>query len=492
MSSRSSSKSISTGKLLLIFIIWAFAVLLFLSPDSPLFELGHRVDSAWFFMEGKALMNGLRPYVDFSDCKGPLLWLIYGIGYLISPRNYLGMYIVGSLFYAGTLFFNFKTARVFLKTDGQALAATLPMIFVYFFPWFHYEVRSEDLMLLFISMSMYILFKRLYAGKCSDKTDFFLLGFCFMALTMIKFNISAVQGVMVLIALWHQHRRGSVAEAIAWLIAACIAVALPFMLYLSMKDSLGAFFHDYFLVAFQVVAGENSDSMTYLDDLRRVASDWHSIAFIIAIIVGGLALAVKTNHYRLVPLVIAALFVAVSTRHNVWNYYYGVCYVFILYFFVAVLMVPKKGFSKVSYWLLTFCIVAACLYGTLINGELRQNTIFTHNADREAYYQLTDVLEGTHNAKLLNYESNEFGFGTRSEALPAGAQYACQNGSTPEMQRDHKALLHSGKADFVITYCREDQTEKKAILKEIEDAGYELRTKAVYLQMPFYVYSKKK
>ena len=29
-------------------------------------------------------MNGMVPYVDFTDSKGPSLWLIYGIGYLLS------------------------------------------------------------------------------------------------------------------------------------------------------------------------------------------------------------------------------------------------------------------------------------------------------------------------------------------------------------------------------------------------------------------------
>ena len=47
---------------------------------------GHN-DSAWFFMCGKAVMNGLTPYVDFTDSKGPLLWLIYGIGYLRAPAT---------------------------------------------------------------------------------------------------------------------------------------------------------------------------------------------------------------------------------------------------------------------------------------------------------------------------------------------------------------------------------------------------------------------
>lgn len=495
MSSKSTSKTIGNSKVLLMLACWSFLILLFLSPDSPLFHTCHHIDSAWFFMEGKALMNGLRPYVDFSDCKGPLLWLIYGLGYLISPRNFLGMYIIGSLFYTATLFFNYKTARIFLKSDGTALAATLPMIFVYFFPWFHYEVRSEDLMLLFISISIYILFKRLYGPKdcLNDKGDFLTLGACFMALTLIKYNISAVQGVIVLIAFWDQYKRkASVAKAFVWAAIAGIVVAVPFMAYLWYTDTLEAFVQDYFVVAFQVVAEENSDSLTYANDLKGVIEDNRKIIFILAILVGGILLGSRMKRYRFVPVVIGLLFVAVATRHNVWNYYYGVCFVFIIYLFIYTLMFKKTWMRRVAYILLTGYVVLTCIYGNLIVGELRQITIFTQNPDKQAFMDICDVMKGTRHARLLNYECNEFGFDIPYEALPAGNQYACQNGATPEMMRDHKKILTNRRADFVVTYCREDQTEKFFVLKEIEEAGYTLRKRCIYMNMPFYIYEKNK
>ncbi len=495
MSSKSTSKTISNSKVLLMLACWSFLVLLFLSPDSPLFHTCHHIDSAWFFIEGKALMNGLRPYVDFSDCKGPLLWLIYGLGYLISPRNFLGMYIIGSLFYTATLFFNYKTARIFLKSDGTALAATLPMIFVYFFPWFHYEVRSEDLMLLFISISIYILFKRLYGPKdcINDKGDFLTLGACFMALTLIKYNISAVQGVIVLIAFWDQYKRkASVAKVFVWAAIAGVVVAVPFMAYLWYTNTLGAFVQDYFVVAFQVVAEENSDSLTYANDLKGVIEDNRKIIFILAILVGGILLGSRMKRYRFVPVVIGLLFVAVATRHNVWNYYYGVCFVFIIYLFIYALMFKKTWMRRVAYVLLTGYVVLTCIYGNLIVGELRQITIFTQNPDKQAFMDICDVMKGTRHARLLNYECNEFGFDIPYEALPAGNQYACQNGATPEMMRDHKKILTDRRADFVVTYCREDQTEKFFVLKEIEEAGYTLRKRCIYMNMPFYIYEKNK
>lgn len=314
-----------------------------------------------------------------------------------------------------------------------------------------------------------------------------------MALTLIKYNISAVQGVIVLIAFWDQYKRkASVAKAFVWAAIAGIVVAVPFMAYLWYTDTLEAFVQDYFVVAFQVVAEENSDSLTYANDLKGVIEDNRKIIFILAILVGGILLGSRMKRYRFVPVVIGLLFVAVATRHNVWNYYYGVCFVFIIYLFIYALMFKKTWMRRVAYILLTGYVVLTCIYGNLIVGELRQITIFTQNPDKQAFMDICDVMKGTRHARLLNYECNEFGFDIPYEALPAGNQYACQNGATPEMMRDHKKILTDRRADFVVTYCREDQTEKFFVLKEIEEAGYTLRKRCIYMNMPFYIYEKNK
>lgn len=480
-------------KVLLLFMLWSFFIQLFLSNDSPFFGLAHRIDSAWFYMEGKAFLYGLRPYVEFTDFKGPIIWLFYGIGWLISPLDYHGMYVVSGVLYAVTLFFNYKTANVFLQSEKLSLAATLPMIFVYFFPWFHFETRSEDLMLPFVAISLYALFKRLYAEERDDRADFMMLGGCFTVLVLMKYNVAAVQGVMILVALWDQykHKRG-LALPFGWMIIISVVIAAPFIIYFIATDTLGAFFHNYFVLAYETVTLENSDSPSYMQDLAGILADYRKIVFIVVVFVSGMLLSLKLKRYKYVPVAIAMLFIAMMTRHNVWNYYYGVCYTFVLYLFIVVLLAYNKQTRRVGYGLLTAYIILYCLYGNLIIGELRQNTIFTHNDDRVAFQEISDVMKDVDHPRLLSYECQEFGFGVMYGALPAGDQFAYPNGGTPPMIRDHRKILTDRKADFVVTYCRDDQPEKLKVLREIEAAGYELRLKRMYMNQPFYIYEKKK
>ena len=493
MSNYKTSKQLTDTKVLLLFTLWSFVIQLFLSNDSPFFGLAHRVDSAWFFMEGKAFIIGMRPYVEFTDFKGPLIWFIYGIGYLISPHDYHGMYVISGVFYALTLFFNYKTAKIFLKNDRLSLAATLPMIFVYFFPWFHFETRSEDLMLLFVAISLYALFKRLYAEKRNDMADFMMLGGCFTALVLMKYNIAAVQGFLVLTALWDQYKnhRG-LAMPFVWMVIISVVIATPFIVYFIMTDTLYAFFHNYFVLAYETVTNEDGGSPTLMQDIDLILSDYRKMIFIAVVFLSGMLLSLRLKRYKYVPATIAMLFIAVTTLHNIWNYYYGICYIFILYLFIVVLLIYNKRARWACYGLLTTYILLACLYGNLIIGELRQNTIFTHNDDRAAFQEISDVMKDVDHPKLLDYECQEFGFGVMYDAIPAGEQFAYPNGGTPPMIENHKQILIDRKADFVVTYCREDQPEKIQTLRLIEANGYELRLKRMYMNQPFYIYEKKK
>jgi hypothetical protein len=151
-------------KLLAAFFLFSVLTLLFASPDSYLYDLWLREDSAWFFVNGKAWMNGMEPYVDFADSKGPLLFLIYGIGYLLSPYNYLGIFWLSCIVYTICFFLTYKSARIFID-HRHALLATFLMALAYFFPAIHWEVRAEDFCLPFVLLSFYAFLALFYKQK---------------------------------------------------------------------------------------------------------------------------------------------------------------------------------------------------------------------------------------------------------------------------------------------------------------------------------------
>ena len=126
------------------FIFFSILILLVLSPDSYLMHpYGVRCDSAWFFTCGKAWAEGLTPYIDFADSKGPLLWLIYCLGYLLSPTSYHGVFWLSVLAYAIAFAFIWRTSRLFVgKREALLVLCAMPLFL--FFITYHNEVRAED------------------------------------------------------------------------------------------------------------------------------------------------------------------------------------------------------------------------------------------------------------------------------------------------------------------------------------------------------------
>ena len=63
------------------------------SKSSFLYPLNNWDDANSFFTMGKGMANGLMIYKDLFEQKGPLLYLIHAIAYLISNDTFLGVFI---------------------------------------------------------------------------------------------------------------------------------------------------------------------------------------------------------------------------------------------------------------------------------------------------------------------------------------------------------------------------------------------------------------
>ena len=94
----------------IIFVAVLILALLGLS-SSPLNEGITQNDSAVFQIMGRGMLNGQVMYKDLFDHKGPVMYVINAIAYLISPQ--IGLFIVEILFiYIGAVFI-YKTSKLF-------------------------------------------------------------------------------------------------------------------------------------------------------------------------------------------------------------------------------------------------------------------------------------------------------------------------------------------------------------------------------------------
>ena len=97
-------------------VLWcvgiAAVVLLLCSKSSPLFVFNDWMDANAFFTMGKSLFSGEVLYRDVFDHKGPVLHLIYGIGFLLDHTGFTGIFLLEIAALAVALALGLRTASL--------------------------------------------------------------------------------------------------------------------------------------------------------------------------------------------------------------------------------------------------------------------------------------------------------------------------------------------------------------------------------------------
>ena len=477
-------------KILGVLAVFVTILLFFISQDSYLYDLHSRVDSAWFFMCGKAWMNGLIPYVDFTDSKGPLLWLIYGIGYLIQHTNYLGVFWISCIWYSLTYFISYKIANIFINNSLLALSCSILMTFAFFNPWFHNEVRAEDFGLLFMNLSLYRVCLLMYQENVSKRcllSSFAILGASFGALLMIKFNIAAMQAVFILCALVVL-----IKEKINWwkpflwgVIGFC-SVTLPFIALFLIKGNLLPFIQEYFIKTIQTVdnAGLNWAPQNLLlsqvdtnNPLLTYLLEWGDVIYtpeigfvLVTLIIGGLLFKKRGTRYGWMPLLVSLWVFAFTIRHHTY-YYFNICS--FLFIFIVIELIDRIEEHRGKIVITAVLLASLLIIPAHLLAYSFKVLIFNDNLNQRDFYRVSYVMSQVEKPKIVSAYEYEEGFGILSESLPAGKYWVMQNGMTPAMMKEHEDLILSGKADFIIIDKRSFEIRNRIKESQLLDKGYE-------------------
>ncbi len=107
---------------LVISIIYLFVASPYTSPSNPYYNC----DSGIFYTIGNGINNGLLPYRDLFDHKGPLLFYIYALGALII-NDKGGVFLLQALSLALSFLYIYKLCRLFLTNKETAFVILIIM-----------------------------------------------------------------------------------------------------------------------------------------------------------------------------------------------------------------------------------------------------------------------------------------------------------------------------------------------------------------------------
>lgn len=468
----------------------------FVSVDTPMHDMfcaryrHQRHDSAWFYDCGRAWMNGFIPYVEFADSKGPLLWLLYGIAYLITPQSYFGIFIINSIAYCFTLYFLLRTVRIFTENIKSAFWINIAIIPVMLCPLILYDDKSEEIALPFLAAILFITCRMIYqeSGVRNQDTrflyrDFFWAGVCAGAILLIKYSIALMSGMMFIFMLEEALRRHPGAKTamlvIGYALAGAVTIFVPFMIYFACVGAFVAFFDEYFYQTLITII-----NLSKADRGHATLTRFDVWSYILLLVSGSLLAPLWLKRNKWFPL-LTTLCMLLVLGSFARTYYYIPCHIMMIFTVLSIYhgirimsgtekaefnFMPAKTFGAIACALPL--LLTAVFFGAnkkWYNGSYLYDRASTH--ERRCAKMCAEVIGEKHNARLLCYNIGNHGYGIFAEALPACKYFGIQGGATPAMRHDQDSCVNNRLADFIVVAENDKMRQQR-----IEAHGYVLRT----------------
>ena len=495
---QTTSQDVKDKKALYALTAYAIILLFFVSPDSFTHDIFNCCDTPIFFMCGKAWMNGMIPYVDFADSKGPLLWLIQGIGYLISHHTYVGVWFLSCISYSIVFWYSYKLAKLFLSSHYLAFLSSIIMGAVYFNPWYHYEIKAEDWCQPFIIIALYSLCKYFYFNEKSDNKSLYktayIVGVCWAGPLLIKYSISVMMGIFLIHLLFFLiiQKKQMIVPGLLFFVGA-LSLFAPFAIYFCIIGNFNAFIQEYFLTTFKTI-GESNTITNYTHEILLTIADPRYAIMFFSTALGCMGFAHSVSRFKYFPLISFCFFWAISIHHLTSYYYLTSNFSFAIFPVIvcvrklSLLRVQLYNSKKILLYSTVFIITFLAIWNnTFTNGYFVINLFFLNNSYRQSYYKAASVLSQVNKPKILYLDCSVHGWETPVEGLPGSKYYFTQYGETKEMRSRKFQDIKRHLPDFI---CMEEAIQKKDAINIIKETGYHLCYDFHWWHHHFFFYTK--
>ena len=246
-----------------LFLLSGLIIYFCSTSTSPLYNsLGD--DSAIFQAIGKGWSEGHLPYVDLFENKGPLIFLIDAIGYMIYPRSGI-MFLQVPMMYL-SLLFAWRSLGLFLS--GKAKVAAAVFTLVYYVLYSLDGSRTEEWSMPFLMAATYCFLRSLKDNNFPPHYGF-IYGLGFGACTLLRMiNGLPICCYVFLSAIFLIRARDFKAlrrNALNFLAGFAI-ICLPFVIYFAAHSALYDMLYGTILLNLNYSAQRENFLITHLDE----------------------------------------------------------------------------------------------------------------------------------------------------------------------------------------------------------------------------------
>lgn len=416
----------------------ATTILLFCSQNSPLYPMNDWVDVNAFFTVGKGMMRGFVPYKDLFEQKGPILYLIYGIGYLITNQSFLGVFIIECLFQSVCLYYAYKIIKLFI--DEKYAFIILPVMFtvVCTCTSFCHGGSAEEFCFPFFMISLYYFSNYLRNNQMNSKI-IFINGLLAGIIFLIKYNLCGFWFAWMMFVFFDLVFKKQFKKGFWYCFIFLGGMIIPFIvfsIYFMVNDALGDFFYTYFVINTTKYGSANRSILSkiiwsiiiFAKNILKGNGVYLFLLFVGVILFIGRSIQGIQNKIYLCFMVLISIIFTFIGGHT-FPYYSLVWILFTIFAWIQLFkdfdaILPKVKNFKYSF-LLLIPIVVICIFFSYKRANYR--ALILKPKSELAQYEFAEIILKDQDQSLLNYGFLDLGFYFTTNQDPVIRNFEIQN-----------------------------------------------------------------
>lgn len=245
-------------------VLCSVLVLTVATTSSPLYATNFWTDSNLYFTIGRGMLGGLMPYRDLFDHKGPLIFMLYALGALVSDTSFFGVFLLEAVSLAAMLFFAQRTVALYGRGRLTLAAIPLTAVVTVCSTAFNQGGSAEEFCLPALSLALYCALRRMKEGAgCKRPARLYAaFGAAMGWVFSIKYTdcglFFGLGLALLLYDVWARGVRRAIASGL-WMLLGMAAVVMPIGAYLAANGVLDDMIEVYFI---QNVFGYGEASMS--------------------------------------------------------------------------------------------------------------------------------------------------------------------------------------------------------------------------------------
>lgn len=415
------------------------------------------------------MMNNVIPYKDIFEQKGILLYFIYGIGYLISHKTFIGVFILEVLFFSIFLYYAYKTIDLFLDKKYTYIILPILTTIICISNSFVHGGSAEEFCFPFFAFSLYHYLRHFKEQEITNKL-LYINGIMAGCVLLIKYTLLGFWFSFMMFLFFDMVRKHKIKEAIVACIYFLLGMFTPVLIagiYFLCTNSLKDFIDCYFIIN---MTAYNATEISLLDK-------------IIALYTGAIKSLYSNGIIILLGICLLPLFlykldlskygklsllgnVLITTLGLFWGlhfytYYLTPLLIFLILSLIGICNIFQKGVDKVIYnkyniffFIIIFLITSIiCYYG----ANYREMILM--DKEEMFQYKYAEYISQYENPTLLNIGYLDCGLYTTTGIIPNTKFFEYQNipySKFPENKDSMKENIMKQEVMFIIYFTKKD------------------------------------